>query len=73
MARGGASPGGRGQKPDPDSPAQEDWGVSEDFSFPIEGQRPDARADPLRTLQHMLEQAFIGEAEYAIAKAKILA
>jgi len=46
--------------------------VSGDVSFPIEVQRGDALADELRKLSLLLEQGVLSEAEYAMAKAKLL-
>lgn len=46
--------------------------VSGDVSFPIEIQRGDALADQLRKLSLLLEQGVLSEAEYALAKAKLL-
>lgn len=49
-----------------------DFLVSEDVSFPIEIQRGEALADQLRKLSQLLEQGILSEAEYALAKAKLL-
>lgn len=60
---------------EPESEKQdEDAGflVSGDVSFPIEIQRGDALADQLRKLSLLLEQGVLSEAEYALAKAKLL-
>lgn len=46
--------------------------VTTDVSFPLEVQRGDALADQLRKLNHLLTQGILTEAEYAIAKAKLL-
>ena len=46
--------------------------VTTDVSFPLEVQRGDALADQLRKLNHLLTQGVLTEAEYAIAKAKLL-
>ncbi len=49
-----------------------DFLVSGDVSFPIEVQQGDALADQLRKLSQLLEQGVLSEAEYALAKAKLL-
>lgn len=46
--------------------------VTADVSFPVEVQRGDALADQLRKLNQLLTQGILTEAEYAIAKAKLL-
>jgi Short C-terminal domain len=46
--------------------------ITTDVSFPLEVQRGDALADQLRKLNHLLTQGVLTEAEYAIAKAKLL-
>ncbi len=55
-----------------DQPDGEQLVVLPDVSFPVEVQRGDALADQLRKLNQLLTQGILTEAEYAIAKARLI-
>lgn len=50
----------------------EDFVVSTDVSFPLEIQRREALADRLRELSQLLDQGVLSEAEYVLARTKLL-